>query len=172
MVVTFHWNTTREIFEKKKIKNLSTPSKEIKFSKDEMEKIVSYIPYREQTETNMSDSNAEIWHVGSETFNYQINLSDEMKQYKGIPENVKLEGALKRFLDQLIEEAKSNINIKSAYIRLFFNKFPASQFTTTTILKEDILNDHLQSNASELLEGDWTGTMVASRVMPQPSNRN
>ena len=42
----------------------------------------------------------------------------------------------------------------------------------TTEQVYEILNNHLQSNASELLEGDWTGTMVASRVIPQTSNRN
>ena len=62
-----------------------------------------------------------------------------MKQYKGIPENVKLEYALKRFLDQLIEKAKAQIKNKSAYMRLFFfDKFPTREFTTATILKEDM----------------------------------
>ena len=107
---------------------MSAPPKEVKFSKDEIEKIVSYIPYREQTETNELASNAEIWHVGSETmpsvgvvseiFNYQINLADKMKQYEGIPENIKLEDALKRFLDKYIEKAKSQVKNKSAYMRL------------------------------------------------------
>ena len=103
-----------------------------------------------------------------------------MKQYKGIPENVKLEDALKRFLDKLIEKAKSQVKNKSAYMRLFFDKFPTREFATATILKEDltteqlyeILNDHLQSNSSKFLEGNWTATMVASRVIPRQSKTN
>ena len=122
---------------------MSTPPGEVKFSKDEMEKIVSYILYKEQIERNASISNAEIWHIGSETmprlgivleiFNYRTNLPDKMKGYEGIPENVKLEDALKRFLNKLIEKAKSQVKNKSAYVRLFFNKFPTREFMTTTI---------------------------------------
>ena len=163
---------------------------QIKFSKDEIEKIVSYIPNSKQIENNSEISNEEIWHVGSETmqrlgiiseiFNYQINLPNKMKKYDGIPENVKLEHALRRFLDCLTEKAKSTIKNKTAHVRLLFDKFPTREFTTTTVLKEDItsnrlydiLNEHLQSNASELLKGGWTGTMVVSRVIPQPSKSN
>ena len=169
---------------------MTTPPGQIKFSKEEIEKIVTYIPYNEQIRNNFETSNEEIWHVGSETmprlsivseiFNHRINLSHEMKQYEGIPENIKLEDALKRFLDRLTEKAKSTVKSKTSHMRLFFDKFPTREFTTATVLKEDItsdrlydiLNDHLQSNSSELLEGDWTGTMVVSRVIPQPSSKN
>ena len=41
---------------------MSAPLKEVKFSKDEMEKIVSYIPYKEQIKTNVTASNAKIRH--------------------------------------------------------------------------------------------------------------
>ena len=87
---------------------------------------------------------------------------------------------MKRFLDWLTEKAKSTVKNKTAHMRLFFDKFPTREFTTATILKEgltsdqlyEILNDHLQSNASKLLEGDWTGTMVVSRVIPRPPKTN
>ena len=45
---------------------MSTPPKEVKFSKDEMEKIVSYIPYKGQIETTPT-SDMQIWHVECET---------------------------------------------------------------------------------------------------------
>ena len=152
---------------------MTAPSKQIKFFKDEIEKIVSYIPY--------NGSETMQWlGVVSEIFNYRINLQNKMKKYDGIPENVKLEDASKRFLDCLTEKAKSTVKNKTARMRLFFNKFPTREFTTATVLKEDItsdrlyeiLNDHLQSNASELLEGDWIGTMIVSRVIPQESKTN
>ena len=69
---------------------MTTPPEQMKFSKDEIEKIVSYIPYSEQIQNDSEISNEEIWHVGSETmkqlgivseiFNYRINLPNEMRK--------------------------------------------------------------------------------------------
>ena len=160
--------------------------RQMQFSKDEIEKIVSYIPYSERIRNNYNTSNEEdeIWHVRSEVmqrlgviseiFNYRINLQNEMKKYQGIPENIKLEDALKRFLDRLTEKTKSTVKNKTSYMRIFFDKFLTMEFTTTTVLKDyttsdrlyEILNNHLQSNTSELLEGDWMGMMVVARVIP------
>ena len=145
-----------------KTSKMTMPAGQMKFSKDKIEKIVSYIPYSERVEDSSEISNEEIWHVGSETmqqvgvvseiFYCQINLPNEMTKYNGIPENVKLEDALRRFIDHFIEKAKSTVKNKTSYIRIFFDKFPVREFTTATILKEDmtseqlyeILNDHKQ----------------------------
>ena len=84
---------------------MSAPSSEIMFSKDEIEKIVRYIPYKKRVEMNTSASDSEVWQIGSETMprlgvvseilDYEINVSQKMKQCKGIPENIKLEDVLK-----------------------------------------------------------------------------
>ena len=79
--------------------------------------------------------------IVSKIFNYRINLSEKMKEYEGIPENIKLEDALKRFLDRLIKSAKSTVKNKTAYIRLFFDKFPTREFTTATVVKDDLMTE-------------------------------
>ena len=164
----------------------------MQFSKDELEKIVSYIPYHEAIESNDNQiindlNNAEIWHVGtelmdrlgvvSEIFNFHLNIFHKMKEYEGISENVKLEDVLKRFLDKCVEISKATVKNKSTFIRIFFDKFPTREFTTASILKDDlttkrlyeILNDHLQSNDSITTNRMWEGTMVVSRVIPKSS---
>ena len=100
--------------------------------------------------------------VVSEIFNYRINLQNEMQKYDGILENIKLKDALKKFLDCLLEKAKSTIKNKTAFMRIFFDKLPTREFMTATITKEDMTTDRLY----EILEGDWMGTMVVSRVIP------
>ena len=169
---------------------MTTLPRQIQFSKEELEKIISYIPYNQHITNNYNTSNEEeISYMGSKTMeqlgivseiiNYRINLQNEMKKYNSILENVKLKDSLKRFLDHLIEKAKLTIKNKTSYMRIFFNKFPMREFTTVTVLKEDmttdqlyeVLNDHLQSNASEKL-GDWTGMMIVSRVIPRNLKTN
>ena len=111
----------------------------MQFSKDELEKIISYIPYHKAIKTNDNQiinglNDAEIWHVGtelmdrlgvvSEIFNFHLNIFEKMKEYEGIPENVKLEDVLKRFLDKCVKTSKATVKKKSTFMRIFFDKFP------------------------------------------------
>ena len=57
--------------------------------------------------------------IVSEIFNYRINLPNKLRKYDGIPENVQLEDALKGFLNELTEKAKSTVKNKTAHMRLF-----------------------------------------------------
>ena len=76
-----------------------------------------------------------------------------------------------------VKISKATMKNKSTFMRIFFDKFPTREFTTATILKDDlttkrlyeILNDHLQSNDSITTNRMWEGTMVVSRVIPKSS---
>ena len=58
-------------------------------------------------------------------------------------------------------------------LKICFNRFPESEYTTPTITQEDMtvdriydkLNEHLQSNDQIAVEGRWSGYMVVSRLV-------
>ena len=90
-----------------------------------------------------------------------------------IPSNKVIELVLRRIIAHLLTVAKDTLKWENILFRIFFDKFPSQEFTTSTVTAVDMtvdriykqLNDHLQSNDDILLDGQWSGNMVVSRLV-------
>lgn len=71
---------------------------------------------------------------------------------------------LRRIIKHLLTVAFETLKADNTLFRIFFNKFPETEYTTLTIDRiYDKLNEHLQSNDQISVEGVWNGYMVVSR---------
>ena len=103
------------------------------FTEDELEKIVSYMPYEEtvtyQDDENVKHQGTEIYkRVGviAEIFKYNFNIEEMMECYDNeISGNKVVELVLRRIITHLLSVAKSTLKWENILFRIFFYKFPS-----------------------------------------------
>ena len=89
-----------------------------------------------------------------------------------VPRNVVFRLVLRRMISHLLNVAFGTL-VQENMFRIFFNRFPETEYTTPTITQHDLtvdrvydkLNEHLQSNDQISVEGVWRGYMVVSRLV-------
>ena len=103
-----------------------------------------------------------------------LNITDVeemMTRYASeVPRNVVFRLVLRRMISHLLNVAFGTL-VQENMFRIFFNRFPETEYTTPTITQHDLtvdrvydkLNEHLQSNDQISVEGVWRGYMVVDR---------
>ena len=156
--------------------------KKIYFTEDELRRIVSRIPGENNRAVYVSDEN--VRHVGTEiynrlgvvakTFEYNFDVEEMMTRYAAeLPRNMVFRLVLRRMISHLLNVAFGTLMQENMLFRIFFDRFPKTEYTTPTITQHDLtvdrvydkLNEHLQSNDQISVEGVWRGYMIVSRLV-------
>ena len=152
------------------------------FTEEEIERIVSHIPDRNERNRDFVDD-ANVRHRGteiysrlgivSEIFDFNFDIEEMMTRYAPelSPDVFRL--TLRRIMNHLLTVAFGTLTQENQLFRIFFDKFPESEYTTPTITQHDLtvdrmyekINEHLQSNDQIATEGVWNGYMVVSRLV-------
>ena len=150
------------------------------FTEEEIERIVSHIPDRNERNRDFVDD-ANVRHRGteiysrlgivSEIFDFNFDIEEMMTRYAPelSPDVFRL--TLRRIMNHLLTVAFGTLTQENQLFRIFFDKFPESEYTTPTITQHDLtvdrmyekINEHLQSNDQIATEGVWNGYMVVDR---------
>ena len=150
---------------------------------EEIEKIVSHIPHKNQRnqrfvdDANVRHRGTEIYsHLGvvSEIFDFNFDIEEMMTRYAPeISPDVVFRWTLRRIINHLLTVSYGTLTTEQQLFRIFFDRFPESEYTTLTITRHDLtinkmydkLDKHLQSNDQIATEGVWSGYMVVSRLV-------
>ena len=150
---------------------------------EEIERIVSHIPYENQRDRRFIDDEnvrhrgTEIYSrlgVVSEIFDFDFDIEDMMTRYAPeLSPNIVFRLVLRRIISHLLTVSYGTLSTENQLFRLFFDRFPESEYTTPTVTQHDLtvdriydkINEYLQSNDQIATEGVWNGYMVVSRLV-------
>ena len=106
-----------------------------------------------------------VWEL-SEIFQFNFDVEEMIMRYDvEIPQNIVFQLVLRGIINHLLFVAFGTLKWDNMLFRLFFYRFPETEYTTPTITKHDMmvdriydkLNGHLQSNDQIAAEGRWSG---------------
>ena len=160
------------------------------FTEEEIERIVSYSPHENQRNQDFVDD-ANVRHRGteiysrlgvvSEIFDFNFDIEEMMTRYAPeISPDVVFRLTLRRIMNHLLTVSFGTLTTENQLFRIFFDKFPETEYTTPTITRHDLtvdrmydkINEHLQSNDQIAMQGVWNGYMVVSRLVVDRRRRN
>ena len=113
------------------------------FTEEEIERIVSYTPHENQRNRHFVD-NVNVRHRGteiysclgvvSEIFDFNFDIEEMMTRYAPeISPDVVFRLTLRRIINHLLTVSFGTLATKRQLFRIFFDRFPESEYTTPTI---------------------------------------
>ena len=158
------------------------------FTEEEIERIVSRIPYENERnrrfvdDENVRHRGTEIYSrlsIVSEIFDFNFDIEDMMTRCAPEISDVVFCLVLRRIIGHLLTVSYGTLSTENQLFRIFFNRFPESEYTTPTVTRHDLIvdriydkiNEHLQSNDQIVTEGVWNGYKVVSRLVVDRRNR-
>ena len=163
--------------------NIMSLPRQMYFTEEEIERIVSYAPHENQRnqhfvdDANVKHRGTEIYcHLGvvSEIFDFNFDIEEMMTRFAPeISPDIVFFLTLRRIMNHLLTVSFGTLSTENQLFRIFFDKFPESEYTTPTITRHDLtvdrmydkINEHLQSNDQIATEGVWNGYMVVSKLV-------